>query len=113
MNRILKTFLALALGASTLVATADASFAMSKKQYCRSVASHEANRAASRSVGGGLATGLLLGGAYGAITGHGAGSNIATGLAVGGVGGALLGAAGGESHRRQVYYQVYNDCMYN
>jgi uncharacterized protein YcfJ len=113
MNRILKTTLAIALGAATLASTADMSFARSKNQYCRNVARHEANRSVNNSVGTGLASGLLLGGAYGALTGGGRGSNIVTGLAVGGAGGALLGAASSNSRRDRIYRQVYEDCMYN
>lgn len=113
MNRILKTSLAIALGAATLASTADMSFARSKSQYCRAVARQEANRSVNRSVGTGLVTGLALGGAYGAITGGGRGSNIATGLAVGGLGGALLGGASSNAHRNDVYRRVYEDCMYN
>ena len=113
MNRILKTTLAIALGAATLASTADFSFAMSKNQYCRNVARHEANRHVNNGVGSGLVTGLLLGGAYGALTGGGRGSNIVTGLALGAVGGGLLGAASSSSHRDAVYHRVYEDCMYN
>ena len=113
MNRTFRTILAIALGAATLASTADMSFAMSKKQYCRSVARHEAYRAGNNSVGTGIAAGAATGGIFGAITGHGAGSNIVTGLAIGAVGGGLLGAASSSSHRDAVYRQVYEDCMYN
>jgi hypothetical protein len=111
MNRIIKTTLAIALGVATLAPTADMSFAMSKKQYCQRVARHEANRHVNNSMGQGLVTGLLLGGAYGAISGGGRGSNIATGLAVGGASGALL--SGATSNRNKVYWNVYQDCMEN
>ncbi len=113
MTRFIKLSLASLIAFGTLAATADASFARSRRAYCQAYA-----RSAARHVGGdqvvtGLALGAATGGIFGAITGHGAGSNIATGLAVGGVAGGLGGAVAGSEQKRRVYFEAYQDCMSN
>ena len=111
MNRILKISLAGLLAASTLAMTAGDSFAMSRKQYCRNVAAHEARRAQGDSVGAGAAVGAGTGGIIGGITGHGHGSNIVTGLALGAIGGAIVGGASGNERAKRVYWETYHDCL--
>jgi outer membrane lipoprotein SlyB len=111
MNRIFKIALAAALASSTLALTASEGFAASKKQYCSWQADRAARRAAGESVGTGAALGAGAGGLFGGITGHGAGSNIVTGLALGAVGGAIVGGASSQQHAKEVYWDVYHDCM--
>lgn len=111
MNRILKIALAALLAGSTLALTASDGFSMSKKQYCRIQADRAARHASGNSVGTGAALGAGAGGVYGGLTGNGAGSNIITGLALGAVGGAIIGGASGQQHAKEVYWDVYHDCM--
>jgi len=111
MNRIFKIALAASLAASTLALTATDGFSMNKKQYCKWQANKAAQHAAGNSVGTGAALGAGAGGLYGGITGHGAGSNLITGLALGAVGGAIIGGASGQQHAKEVYWNVYHDCM--
>ncbi|MDE2385480.1 MAG: hypothetical protein KGO53_12760 [Alphaproteobacteria bacterium] len=111
MNRTFKISLAGLLALGTLAATADSSFAASRRAYCRAQAAHAARHVGGDQVVTGLALGAATGGVIGAITGHGAGSNIATGLAIGGVGGTMAGAVAGSEKKRQVYWEVYHQCM--
>jgi len=111
MNRTVKVILGAALAASTLALTTGDSFAASQKQYCKAQANRAAQHAAGNSVGTGAALGAGAGGVYGGVTGHGAGSNIVTGLALGAVGGAIVGGASGQQHAKEVYWNVYHDCM--
>lgn len=111
MNRIIKISLAALLAGSTLAISAGDSQAMSKKSYCRMQADRAARHAQGNSVGQGAVLGAGAGGLYGGLTGHGAGSNIVTGLALGAVGGAILGGAAGNDRAKEVYWNVYHDCM--
>jgi uncharacterized protein YcfJ len=113
MKTTLKTLIAIGLAATTLIATADTSFARSKASYCRAQARNYARHVGGDHVVNGLALGAITGGVFGALTGGGAGSNIATGLAVGGIAGGLGGAVSGSEAKRRAYYEAYQDCMGN
>jgi uncharacterized protein YcfJ len=113
MTRFFKISLAGLLALGTLAATADSSFARSRRSYCQAQARYAARHVGGEHVVGGAMLGAATGGLFGAITGHGAGSNIATGLAVGGVAGGLGGAVAGSEAKRQVYYDTYQQCMGN
>jgi uncharacterized protein YcfJ len=113
MNRFFKLSLASLLALGTLAATADSSFAYSRRGYCQAYARHATRHVGGDQVVTGLALGAATGGIFGALTGQGHGSNIATGLAIGGVGGGMLGAASGSEERRRAYFEAYQECMDN
>ncbi len=111
MNRTLSVILGLAIASASMVATADVSFAKTKKQICKTYATKEANRYANRSVG----TGLVAGGVGGAFLGglFNGKKGVFPGAAFGAVGGTMVGAINGQEKKKQVYWMAYEDCMDN
>lgn len=111
MNRTLTVILGLAIASASMVATADVSFAKTKKQICRDYGNKQATKYANKSVG----TGLVAGGAGGALLGGllNGKKGVVPGLAFGAVGGTMLGAINGAEKKKQVYWMAYEDCMDN
>ncbi len=110
MTRFIKLSLASLIAFGTLAATADASFARSRRSFCQAQA-----RSAARHVGGdhvvtGLALGAAGGGLIGALSGN---NNFVPGLAIGAVGGTMAGAVSGSEAKRQAYWETYQNCMGN
>ena len=112
MKRFTSIALAFAIAATSLGATADMSFAKSKKAYCKSYAREEADNYVGN---GDVATGLVVGGGTGlAIGGLLKGNKgLLPGLAIGAVGGTMLGAISTAEKRKKIYKIAYNECMYN
>ena len=118
MKRTFTTILSIALAASTLVATADQSFAKrrhinSRDYQCRQYANQQVRDHMDSGVGNGALLGAAGGGLYGGITGGGAGSNILTGVAAGLIGGAVLGGITHNANKGRVWRAAYADCMNN
>lgn len=111
MKRIFSILLSLGLATATLVASTDASFAMSRKKSCQIYAKKEANHYANRSVGTGLVAGAAGGALFGTLLNGKKGT--VPGLAFGAVAGGLGGAINGAERKRRVYQEAYADCMYN
>ena len=108
MSHVLRIALVGLVAAGTLAATADASFARSRRAYCQAQASYAARHIGGDHVVTGLALGAGAGGLIGALSG---GNNFVPGLAIGAVGGTVAGAVAGSEEKRRVYYETYHDCM--
>jgi hypothetical protein len=111
MKRSLSIILGLALASASMVATADMSYAKSRKQTCAKYAQRQADNVVNRSVGTGAVlgagTGLFLGGVSRGNRG------LLPGLAIGAIGGSVVGAISGTEKRKRVYRAAYYDCMNN
>lgn len=111
MKRSLSILLSLAVASSTMIATADMSFAKSRKQTCQRFAQRQADNVVNRSVG----TGAVVGGGTGLLIGGLSSGNrgLLPGLAIGAIGGGVVGAISGTEKRKRVYRAAYYDCMNN
>lgn len=111
MKKFMSVALSAALASTMLIATADESFARSRKQQCSIYAKRQADNVVNRDVGAGLALGagggLLLGGLANGNRG------LLPGLAIGAIGGTVVGAISGTEKRKRVYRAAYYDCMNN
>jgi uncharacterized protein YcfJ len=108
MNRFFKITLASGLALATLAATADSSFARSRRGYCAAYARDAARHVGGEDVATGLVVGAGAGGLVGALAGH---NNFVPGLAIGAVGGTMVGAVSASEKKRRVYDHAYYRCM--
>jgi uncharacterized protein YcfJ len=108
MKSSFKIALSLALAAATLAATADSSFARSRRGYCAAYARDAARHVGGEDVATGLVVGAGAGGLVGALAGH---NSFVPGLAIGAVGGTMVGAVSASEKKRRVYDHAYYHCM--
>ena len=111
MKRSFAIILSLAVASASMVATADMSYAKSRKQTCARYAQRQADNVVNRNVG----TGAVLGGGTGLLIGglSNGGRGLLPGLAIGAIGGGVVGAISGTEKRKRVYRAAYYDCMNN